>query len=207
MLGSQNAGVWSARGRISSSAEKSDFRWRPSHRSQSSLLPSQYLNCVEALTQRIVGQRLVSLDVHTPFLLRTVDPPLSALGGRQVTGVRRVGKRIVISFADDLHALDRAQEAAALFRRSGVRAVLDGDDLRIFEAVVRPERLKADGNVEAEAERLRKEIARAEGMLANEGFVSRARPEVVQRERDSLAEMQASFAKNAERLSEIRAKA
>ena len=87
------------------------------------------------------------------------------------------------SFAADLHALDRAQEAAAIFRRSGVRAELEGDDLRIFEAVVRPDRVKTDGNVDAERERLRKEIARAEGMLANERFTSKAPAEVVEAER------------------------
>jgi len=89
-------------------------------------------------------------------------------------------------FAGDLHALDRAQEGAAIFRRSGVRAELAGDDLRIFEAVVRPERIKADGNAHAEAERLRKEIARAEGMLANERFTSKAPAEVVEAEREKL---------------------
>jgi valyl-tRNA synthetase len=89
-------------------------------------------------------------------------------------------------FADDLHALDRAQEAAAIFRRSGVRAELAGDDLRIFEAVVRPDRVRIDGNADAEVERLRKEIARAEGMLANERFTSKAPAEVVEAERDKL---------------------
>jgi valyl-tRNA synthetase len=89
-------------------------------------------------------------------------------------------------FAADLHALDRAQEAAAIFRRSGVRADLAGDDLRIFEAVVRPDRVKTDGNVDAERERLRKEIARAEGMLANERFTSKAPQEVVEAEREKL---------------------
>jgi valyl-tRNA synthetase len=89
-------------------------------------------------------------------------------------------------FAADLHALDRAQEAAAIFRRSGVRADLGGDDLRIFEAVVRPERVRTDGNADAEAERLRKEIARAEGMLANERFTSKAPAQVVEAERDKL---------------------
>jgi valyl-tRNA synthetase len=89
-------------------------------------------------------------------------------------------------FADNLHALDRVQEAAAIFRRSGVRAELDGDDLRIFEAVVRPERVRADGDVEAERERLRKEIARAEGMLANERFTSKAPADVVAAEREKL---------------------
>jgi len=90
------------------------------------------------------------------------------------------------SFAADLHALDPAQEAAAIFRRSGVRAELGGDDLRIFEAVVRPDRVKTDGNVDAERERLRKEIARAEGMLANERFTSKAPAEVVEAERQKL---------------------
>jgi valyl-tRNA synthetase len=89
-------------------------------------------------------------------------------------------------FADDVHALDRAQEAAAIFRRSGVRAELDGDDRRIFEAVVRPERVKIEGNAEAEIERLRKEIARAEGMLANERFTANAPAEVVEAEREKL---------------------
>ena len=89
-------------------------------------------------------------------------------------------------YADDLHALDRVQEAAAIFRRSGVRADLAGDDLRIFDAVVRPERVKTDGDAEAEVERLRNEIARAEGMLANERFTSKAPPEVVEAEREKL---------------------
>jgi valyl-tRNA synthetase len=89
-------------------------------------------------------------------------------------------------FAGDLHALDRAQEAAAIFRRSGVRAELDGDGQRIFEAVVRPDRVKTDGNTGAEVDRLRKEIARAEGMLANERFISKAPAEVVAAEREKL---------------------
>jgi valyl-tRNA synthetase len=68
-----------------------------------------------------------------------------------------------------------------------VRAELNGDDERIFTAVVRPERVKTDGDAATEVERLRKEIARAEGMLANERFTSKAPPEVVEAERDKLA--------------------
>jgi len=84
-------------------------------------------------------------------------------------------------------ALDRVQEAAQIFRRSGVQAELgSGDERRIFAAVVRPERARADGNREAEIERLRKEVARAEGMLANERFVQNAPPEVVDAEREKL---------------------
>jgi len=89
-------------------------------------------------------------------------------------------------FSADAHALDRAQEAAAIFRRSGVRAELEGDDRRIFDAVVRPDRMKTDGNADAEIDRLRKEIARAEGMLANDRFTSKAPAEVVEAEREKL---------------------
>jgi valyl-tRNA synthetase len=89
--------------------------------------------------------------------------------------------------AGDLEALDRVQEAARIFRRSGVEVELSSDDeRRIFAAVVRPERARADGSREAEIERLRREVARAEGMLANERFVQKAPPEVVAAERAKL---------------------
>jgi valyl-tRNA synthetase len=83
--------------------------------------------------------------------------------------------------------MEFVQSAAATFRRSGVRLELNDEERRIFEAVVRPDRVKADGDVEAERGRLRKEIARAEAMLANERFVTKAPPEVVEAEREKLA--------------------
>jgi valyl-tRNA synthetase len=83
-------------------------------------------------------------------------------------------------------ALTRVQEAATIFRRSGVVPALEGDERRIFDAVVKPERAKANGDVEAERERLRREIARAEGMLANERFVQGAPARVVDAEREKL---------------------
>ena len=83
---------------------------------------------------------------------------------------------------------ERARQAAEIFRRSGALVELAGDERRIFEAVVRPaDRARADGNVEAERERLRDEIARAEGLLSNERFTSKAPPEVVEVEREKLA--------------------
>jgi valyl-tRNA synthetase len=90
------------------------------------------------------------------------------------------------SYAGDADALQPVQEAAEIFRRSGVRVPLEGELARIFEAVVKPERQKANGNADAEIERLRKEIARAEGMLANERFVRNAPDHVVAAEREKL---------------------
>jgi valyl-tRNA synthetase len=85
-------------------------------------------------------------------------------------------------------ALARVQEAAEMFRRSGVQVPLEGEELRIFDAVVRPDKQKAgDGNAAVEIDRLRKEIARAEGMLANDRFVQNAPADVVEAEREKLA--------------------
>ncbi|HKP09099.1 MAG TPA: valine--tRNA ligase [Gaiella sp.] len=89
--------------------------------------------------------------------------------------------------ADALTALDRVQEAARVFRRSGVRVELEGvEEQRVFAAVVRPERQRAAGDAQTERERLRREISRAEGMLSNERFVANAPAEVVDAERSKL---------------------
>jgi len=85
-------------------------------------------------------------------------------------------------------ALGDLQEMAAIFRRSGVLPKrLDQEKQRIFDAVVKPTRQKANGNVEAERERLLSEIERAEKMLANERFVANAPAKVVEAEREKLA--------------------
>ena len=57
---------------------------------------------VEALEQRIVGQRLERVIIPSPFLLRTVVPPIQAAQGKRVTAVRRIGKRIAIGLEDQL---------------------------------------------------------------------------------------------------------
>jgi formamidopyrimidine-DNA glycosylase len=57
---------------------------------------------IEALEARLVGQPLERTRIAKPFLLRSVDPPISAANGKRVTGVRRMGKRIVLELEDDL---------------------------------------------------------------------------------------------------------
>jgi valyl-tRNA synthetase len=83
-------------------------------------------------------------------------------------------------------ALERVQDLAQMFRRSGVVPRLDGEEQRIFAAVVKPERAKGNGDADAERGRLRNEIARAEKQLANERFVLNAPADVVAAEREKL---------------------
>jgi len=57
---------------------------------------------IQSLATRIVGQPLQHVRVASPFLLRTVDPPISAVEGRRVLALRRIGKRIVMELEGDL---------------------------------------------------------------------------------------------------------
>ena len=57
---------------------------------------------LDALAPRIVGQPLERARVTSPLLLRTADPPLTAAVGKTVTGLRRLGKRIVWEMEDQL---------------------------------------------------------------------------------------------------------
>ena len=78
------------------------------------------------------------------------------------------------------------QSAATRYRRSQVRIEFSEDEQRVFDAVVKPGQVTQDGNVEREVERLKKEIARSEGMLANERFVGNAPKDVVAAEQAKL---------------------
>jgi formamidopyrimidine-DNA glycosylase len=60
---------------------------------------------MEALQARLLGQRLERCVMVSPFLLRTAQPPIEAAQGRQVVGLRRVGKRIAIGLEGDLWLL------------------------------------------------------------------------------------------------------
>jgi formamidopyrimidine-DNA glycosylase len=55
-----------------------------------------------ALEPRIVGQTLERVRLASVFVLRTVEPPVSAVEGRTVRTLRRIGKRIAIGVEEDL---------------------------------------------------------------------------------------------------------
>ncbi|MGE0639650.1 MAG: Fpg/Nei family DNA glycosylase [Thermoanaerobaculia bacterium] len=56
---------------------------------------------LEALEERLIGERLEAIHWHSPFVLRTVDPPASELVGRRIESFERLGKRLVFVFEGD----------------------------------------------------------------------------------------------------------
>jgi formamidopyrimidine-DNA glycosylase len=57
---------------------------------------------LHALRPRIVGRRVEGVRLVSPFLLRSIDPPLAAVEGRTILGLRRLGKRVVIEAEGEL---------------------------------------------------------------------------------------------------------
>jgi formamidopyrimidine-DNA glycosylase len=99
---------------------------------------------VEHLARLLAGEPLERLRIASPNLLRTVDPPYDAVVGRRVTGVTRLGKRIVLGFDDDLFVaihlmiagrLHWKPRGAVLARRVGLAAFdFPGGTLTLTEA-------------------------------------------------------------------------
>ena len=57
---------------------------------------------LEALEPRVVGRRIEAVRIASPFLVRSVEPPLRQVEGRRVVGLRRIGKRVVFQLEGDL---------------------------------------------------------------------------------------------------------
>src|SRR5437773_2328677 len=57
---------------------------------------------IESLRPRVVNQTLERVRLASPFVVRSVMPPISALANREVRGLRRLGKQIVLEFEGDL---------------------------------------------------------------------------------------------------------
>lgn len=84
---------------------------------------------LEALEARLVGQKLTRVELPSAFVLRTAVPPIDVLVGTQVTGLRRIGKRIVLAFEHErflvLHLMvaGRLHWAAGVPRRGGAKSL------------------------------------------------------------------------------------
>ena len=60
---------------------------------------------LHALGQRVLGQRIEAVRIGNPFIVRTFDPPITAIVGQTVNTLRRLGKRIVFGLNDDLFVI------------------------------------------------------------------------------------------------------
>jgi len=76
---------------------------------------------VEALEKRIAGQPLEKLRIQSPSLLKSVAPPPTAVEGRPVRGIARMGKRLVFEFDDELYLVLHLMVAGRLYwKKRGV---------------------------------------------------------------------------------------
>jgi formamidopyrimidine-DNA glycosylase len=74
---------------------------------------------LDALAPRILGRRLLEVRLVSPFVLRSVAPPLAESHGRTVNGLRRLGKRIVVALEPDLFLVIHLMIAGRLQWRAG----------------------------------------------------------------------------------------
>ncbi len=77
---------------------------------------------LDALRRRVLDVELVGIQLLSPFVLRTVEPPPAALVGRRVVGLRRLGKRIVFAFEGELFLVVHLMVAGRLrWREPGAK--------------------------------------------------------------------------------------
>jgi formamidopyrimidine-DNA glycosylase len=77
---------------------------------------------IEALEQRILDHTLERVQLASPFLLRTATPPVTAVEGKQVRELRRLGKRICMGLPDELWLVLHLMIAGRLRWKTGARA-------------------------------------------------------------------------------------
>jgi formamidopyrimidine-DNA glycosylase len=88
---------------------------------------------IEALERRVVGRRLDAVRLHSPFLVRTFDPPLEAVNGKTVREIRRVGKRIALGFDEELWLVLHLMIAGRLHWKSAGAKISAKNALAAFD--------------------------------------------------------------------------
>jgi formamidopyrimidine-DNA glycosylase len=83
---------------------------------------------LQALTPRIVGHRVEKVRLASPFLLRSIDPPLSAVEGKTVVALHRLGKRLVVEFDDELFLVLHLMIAGRLRWNPSTRSARSGQE-------------------------------------------------------------------------------
>ena len=88
---------------------------------------------IEAIEKRILGQTLEHVRIASPFLLRTVAPPIGSVEGKAVVQLRRMGKRICIGLEEDLWLVLHLMIAGRLHWKKRGAKVLPPRDLAAFD--------------------------------------------------------------------------
>src|SRR6266567_2317160 len=88
---------------------------------------------ITALEPRIVGEPIEHVRLASPFLLRTVEPPIASVEGRKVCELRRIGKRIAIGVEDDLWLVLHLMIAGRLHWRAAGAKLAGRNQLAAFD--------------------------------------------------------------------------
>src|SRR5213595_1432494 len=86
-----------------------------------------------ALKLRIIGKPIEHVRLASPFLLRTVEPPIVTIEGRRVRELRRIGKRIAIGVEDDLWLVLHLMIAGRLHWRAAGAKLAGRNQLAAFD--------------------------------------------------------------------------
>jgi len=88
---------------------------------------------ITALEPRIIGEPVERVRLASPFLLRTVEPPLASVEGKKVRELQRIGKRIAIGVEDDLWLVLHLMIAGRLHWRSAGAKLAGRNQLAAFD--------------------------------------------------------------------------
>lgn len=116
----------------------SEAKSAPEHASALASVPSvpelpDVVVYLERLEARVLGEPLERIRLASPWVLRTFDPPVTAVEGKAVTGVRRIGKRIVLELEDDLFVVVHLMVAGRLRWRDHGTAIPKKRGLAAFD--------------------------------------------------------------------------
>ena len=75
------------------------------------------INYLEALDRHVVGHPIEKIRITGISALKSFDPPINALEGMAPTGTRRLGKRLILTFDDDLYLVIHLMVAGRLYWR------------------------------------------------------------------------------------------
>lgn len=75
------------------------------------------VNYVEALERHVVGHRITNITVKGISVLKSFDPPIDSLNGQAPIGAARLGKRLILTFADEVHLVIHLMVAGRLYWR------------------------------------------------------------------------------------------